>query len=245
MLKVAIIGVLKTIALLLIIAIPLYLLFKFNLKKNTQKSDKSITILAIVFATMSSPIVLVIATVVIGVIVDPTPTHLGKPIDSEIVSAKQIVEYLSNEIQKDRFFFKYDNLAVGKINMRLDIEHRGEVNVTFVEINKNPKKIPNVIIADLDTRKNMFYRFSYYGREGKLYPGVIHIQNWKIDSKDAVRIAEDFVNSNKNSQYDRIWLLTNTIYKGNKETWEVLLTDSERGVSSSIRINPYSGEVLN
>jgi len=240
---------LKTIALLLIIAIPLYLLFKFNLKKNTQKSDKSITILAIVFAIMSSPIVLVIATVVIvviGVIVDPTPTHLGKPIDSEIVSAKQIVEYLnSNKIKQIHKRYRKHGLVVGKISMRLDIEHRGKVEVTFVEINKNPKKIPNVIIADLDTRKNMFYRFSYYGREGKLYPGVIHIQNWKIDSKDAVRIAEDFVNSNKNSQYDRIWLLTNTIYKGNKETWEVFLTDSERGVSSSIRINPYSGEVLN
>jgi len=243
-----IIGSIK-IKYLLIIAIPLYLLLKFILKKYMRKSNKSVKILTIVFTIIGSPIIFISSGIIfvsLGMayiyILNPTISlePLDKPIDPEIVSAKQIVEYLNNEIQQIDKFTKYD-LTVGEVDMHLDAEHRGQVTVTFVEKeNENTK----VIFADLDTRRSIFHRFSDQGRESKLNPGIIYIQNWKIDSKDAVRIAEDYISARENFRYDEIWLISVSYYRGNKEVWDVYLTNNNNDIRYNLTIDPYSGEVL-
>ena len=207
-----------------------------------MKNKQIKNILLVTVCVIAIPIICIIGITAFYSIVNPTISlkPLDKPIGSEVVSAKQIETYLSNEVQRINKFSKYD-LTIGSIDMKVDSEHRGEVTVIFVEKdNKNSK----VIFAYLDTQKGMFYKFQDMGRESKLYPGIIHLQEWKIDSTEAVRISKEFFSTNKDFRYDEIWIKSCSYYSERNETLDVYLTDKENNIRYETRINPYSGEVL-
>ena len=165
---------------------------------------------------------------------------LDKAIDYDIVSAKQIEILLNDEIRQIEKLNKYD-LTIGKINMKLDREHRGKISVTFVE--KDNRISPKIIIAELDTRERMLYTIQDWGRENKLNPGIIHLHDWKIDSIDAVRIAEEFFIANEDFRYDEIWLHSYDNFLNSWCRWWVFLTDKKNKVRYEISIDPYTGEV--
>ncbi|MDR3000439.1 MAG: hypothetical protein LBU89_04155 [Fibromonadaceae bacterium] len=224
----------------LIIMTPLVLLLKFILRKVMQASNKIMKTLIIVFTIIVGPIVLVgviIATLVVyfSIIYPSTTIQINKPISSEVVSAKQIVEYLNNEILQIDNYAKYD-WKVGKIVMILDIEHRGKVTVRFLEKEKG-----QVMFAYLDTRKKMFYKLSNHTEESNRYPRTINFQDWKIDSPDAVSISKDFLNTGKGFRYDEIQLIADYSYKEGKEIWEVYLTDRKSDLRYYLGIDPYLG----
>ena len=200
-------------------------------------------VLAVVVAILAIPVLYLLVPTVFYFITHPTISlkELNKPIIYEVVSAKQIETYLSSEIQKNDKLNKYD-LIIGSINMIVDREHQGEVTVIFVEKDNKRSK---VIYAYLDTHKGIFYKFQDAGRESKLYPGIIHLRDWKIDSIDAVRISEEFFSSNKDFRYDEILIITTSIYDSNEEeSWNIHLTDIKNKIRYVTSINPYSGEVV-
>ena len=198
-------------------------------------------VLLLVLCALATPTIYFIAIIGFEGITHPTISleSYDKPIESHLVTAKQIGGYLLEEIERVDKLAKYE-LTVGAIDMKIDREHLGEVTVTFVEKNNDNSK---VIFAYLDTWEGVFYKFEDYGRESKLYPGVIHLEDWMVDSTDAVRISEDFYNDNKKFRYDSIWLKTFSNYFGSVETWEVYLRDVENNVRYETSIDPYSGEV--
>ena len=169
---------------------------------------------------------------------------IDKPIDSSIISAKQVEAYLSNEIHYNKKLDKY-NLKIGSIEMKIDDDHKGEVTVIFVQ---REIKRPKVVFAYLDTRKGIFNRFQDFGRESRLYPGIINLREWSIDSTDAVRITEEFFSDKDGFRYDEIWLYSYNDsladYSGSEEGWLVYLTDKINNIRYNTRINPYSGEVV-
>lgn len=199
-------------------------------------------IIFIVVLVFGIPTIGVLAITAFYAISNPTISldDLNKSVEYNVVSAKQIEDYLSSELKGVEKFNKYD-LTVGSVDMKLDKEHRGDVTVTFVEKDRTKSKI---IYATLDTRKGVFYKFQDVGRQSKLYPGIVHLNEWKIDSTDAVRIMEYFYKNNKAFRYDEIWILSSSYYLGAEETWNVYLTDRKNSVKYGTRINPYSGEVV-
>ena len=199
-------------------------------------------ILFIIVGILLIPVLYLLFTTGFYFITHPTILFkdLNKSMDNDIVSAKQIEIYLNREIQGIENLKKYE-LIVGSIDMKVDNEHRGEVTVVLVE--KDNKK-SKVIYAYLDTRKHIFYKFQDAGRESKLYPGIIHLRDWEIDSTDAVRISEEFYSTNKDFQYNEIWITTTSIYDNNNKLWNIYLTDIKSNIRYVTRIDPYSGEVV-
>lgn len=139
---------------------------------------------------------------------------------------------------------KYD-LILGSIEMEIDREHRGEVEVEFAEQNSDN---PKIFKAALNTREGMLYEFTDWGRESKLYPGIIHLQNWNIDSTDAVRISEEFFRAEKDFRYDKIGLRSSDNFSigdvANPERWSVYLSDYKNKIRYKAEIYAYTGEVL-
>ena len=209
-----------------------------------NKQIKNILLVTVCFIAITT--ICTIGIIAFYSISNPTISlkPLDKPIGSEVVSAKQIETYLINEIHQIDKFSKY-NLMIGSVDMKIDSEHRGEVTVIFVE---KDSQNPKVIFAYLDTQRGIFYKFQDMGRERKLYPGIIHLHEWGIDSVEAVRISEEFFCSIKDFRYDEVWIKSYSDslvdYVGNKERWDVYLTDTENNIRYETRINPYSGEVL-
>ena len=210
-------------------------------------NKKAIKIILLVLAGIAAVFVLwLIITTAFYAITHPTISLgvLDKPMDNNLVSAKQIGAYLNDEIQKIDKLGKYD-LVIGSIDMKVNREHRGEVTVIFVE--KDNKK-PKVIFAYLDTDKGILNKFQDYGRESKLYPGIINLSDWKIDSVEAIKIAEEFFKDKEGFEYDEIWIQTYSDalvdYSGGEEEWLVFLTDNKKSIRYYTRIDPYSGEVV-
>ena len=187
-----------------------------------------------------------VGTTVFYSITHPTvsPDFANIPIEKNVVTAKQIEQYLCDVIQKNDKLDQYD-LVVGSIDMKIDAEHKGEITVIFVE--KDNKK-PRVVFAYLDTNEGVISKLQDYGRESKLYPGIINLREWSIDSTDAVLITKDFFKNDYGFRYDEIWIYTYNDYladssKG-EERWLVYLTDKQNDIRYSTRIDPYSGEVI-
>ncbi len=199
-------------------------------------------ILIVISGIIATLIIYFVATITFYGLTHPTISFkdFNKPMDYTIISAEQIESYLMNEIRQIDKLAKYD-LTLGSIDMKINDGHRGEVTAIFVEKDSENSK---VIFAYLNTNNSIFYKFSDYGRESKLNPGVIHLSEWKIDSTDAIRISEDFFSDNKDFRYDEIWIKSCSYYKWNEETWDVYLTDRKNNIRYGTRINPYSGEVL-
>jgi len=203
-----------------------------------------IILIAVAIVVLASILLLAVGAVLLNIIYSRIPfKELNEPMEYNVISAKQIEAYLVNEIHNIDNLDKYD-LTIGSISMKLDKEHRGEVEVIFVERNSQNSK---VIIANLDTQEGILYKFQDLGRESKLYPGVIDLQDWEIDSTDAVRIFEEFFCDDEDFLYDEIRLYTYSDslidYQGKEEYWMVSLIDEEKNICYNIRINAYSGEI--
>lgn len=165
----------------------------------------------------------------------------AKQMDENVISAKQLNEYLLNELQQRGLLEKYD-LIMGSIHMTLTPEHLGEISVTFVE---KDKEKPRIITANLNTQEGVFYGTEDYQYESKLNPGIIHISEWKIDSIDAVKIAEEFFDLRPEFRYDSIYIFTrgNRFEEVSHEIWDVNFRDEENYIQYSVFVDPYTGEL--
>jgi hypothetical protein len=71
----------------------------------------------------------------------------------------------------------------------------------------------------------------------------MHLRDWKIDSTDALMIAEEFFSSNEDFRYDEIWLHSYVNYPDSWCRWWVFLTDRKNNVRYETAIDPYTGEM--
>ena len=161
----------------------------------------------------------------------------NEELPSNLTSGKSIAEYARNIVEEDcgKEFY------VGSIDMRLDSELKGEVEVILVE--KKQKK-PLLVYVDFDTKSNKLLSFDYTSWHSKLDPGIINIQNWKIDYAEAIEISEEFYSETDGFTYDSVQINTCNSHKDKPEDWFVVLNDDQSKKRYYTRIDPYTGEIF-
>ena len=164
---------------------------------------------------------------------------INKPIDSSVISAKQIEALLNGEIRKIKGLGKYD-FVIGSINMDVNKEHKGKISATYVEREKESEQ-SKLIIVELDTQEEILYTIKDWGKESKLYPGILNLPDWNIDSTEAVRIAEEFFATHEGFRCDEIRLRSLADFLGSTERWCVYLIDKERNIRYEADLDPYTG----
>lgn len=156
-------------------------------------------------------------------------------------SGKSLAEYAVNVIETD-CGKKFD---IGSVYMIVDSELKGEVEVTLVE--KEQKK-PMLVYVNFDTKSNKLLDFKYADWHSKLDPGIINIQNWKIDYAEAFEISKEFHSKTDGFRYDDVIIRSYDSYPvadEEKEVWVVSFCDIPGEKNYNTRIDPYTGEVLN
>ncbi|MBR5542607.1 MAG: hypothetical protein IKU65_00735, partial [Oscillospiraceae bacterium] len=78
----------------------------------------------------------------------------------------------------------------------------------------------------------------------KLDPGIINIQNWKIDYAEAIEISEEFYSETDGFTYDSVQINTCNSHKDKPEDWFVVLNDDQSKKRYYTRIDPYTGEIF-
>ncbi|HHV99498.1 MAG TPA: hypothetical protein GXX36_07975 [Clostridiaceae bacterium] len=162
----------------------------------------------------------------------------SKPLNKNQISAKQIVEGVEpfiNEVFADK---KYH---IGKIFMKLNKMHKGDVILTYAE--DVEKGEPNVYEAKIDTKKGQIDYIKKLGRNSKINPGKIGFSDWKVDSTDALKITTSLFEDLEDFQYDSITIQSNNMYKEKHEIWIVELYSSTQKKKYWSEIDPVTGAV--
>ena len=167
--------------------------------------------------------------------------EINEDIPDNLTSSASMAEYARNIVEKD--FGKEFN--VGSVYMILDSELKGEVRVTLVE--KKQKK-PLLVYVDFDTKNDKLLSFKYVSWHSKLYPGLINLQNWKIDYAEAIEISKEFYSETDGFRYDDVLIETIDSFPATDEDWEdwsVAFRDYQSKRNYNTHIDPYTGEILN
>lgn len=167
-------------------------------------------------------------------------TEVNEELPANMTSSASMAEYARNIVEEDWG----KEFEIGSVRMTLDLELKGEVKVTLVE---KDKKKPMIVFVDFDTKNNKLLRFNYAGRDSKLHPGFIDIQNWKIDYAEAIEIAKELHSKTEGFRYDDITIESCNPYPYEAEDgefWSVLLYDFQSTTHYNTHIDPYTGEVI-
>lgn len=167
--------------------------------------------------------------------------EINEDIPDNLTSSASMAEYACNIVEKDCG----KEFNVGSVYMILDSELKGEVEVILVE--KKQKK-PLLVYVDFDTKNNELLSFKYVSWHSKLDPGIINIQNWKIDYAEAIEISKEFYSETDGFRYDSILIYTCNSHPFEDEDWEdwsVTFRDFQSKRNYNTRIEPYTGEILN
>jgi len=166
--------------------------------------------------------------------------EISEDIPDNLNSGKSLAEYALNIIEED--FGK--EFEMGSVYMILDSESKGEVEISLVEKdNENPM----IACVQFDTKNNKLLHFEYEGRDSKLHPGFIDIQNWKIDYAEALEISKEFYSKTEGFRYDDVIIRTCNSHPSEDEDWEnwaVVFRDYRNKKIYDTRIEPYTGEIL-
>lgn len=159
--------------------------------------------------------------------------EVNKPLSRNIVTANQIIHTLEPYVTQ---FYGHSNYHLGEIIMTLNTELRGDVRVTYVENNNNPK----IISVKLNTLDNVVETIHCLGSEDKVNPGKINFEEWRIDIDDAIKVANSFI-ENKKIETDSYYVRAYHNYNLDQEYWRVNLTQQRKYID----IDPYTGEIIN
>ncbi len=165
--------------------------------------------------------------------------EINKDIPVNLTSCASMAEYARNIVEKDCG----KEFNIGSVDMKLDSDLKGKVEVTLVE--KKQKKSLLVYVV-LDTKNNKLLSFEYVRWHSKLDPGVIDIQNWEIDYTEAVEISKEFYSKTDGFRFDSAHIQTNNSFPSEDEDWEDWCMDlyDEQSVNRYYtRVDPYTGEI--
>lgn len=163
--------------------------------------------------------------------------EINEDIPDNLTSSASMAEYARNIVEKDCD----KEFNVGSVYMILDSELKGEVRVTLVE--KKQKK-PLLVYVDFDTKNNKLLSFKYVSWHSKLDPGLINLQNWKIDYAEAIEISKAFYSETDGFRYDDILIETINSFPATDEDWSVAFRDFQSKRNYNTHIDPYTEEIL-
>ena len=164
----------------------------------------------------------------------------NEELPASLTTGKSLVEYARKVVEED----SGKEFNVGEVDMRLDSELKGAVEITLVE--KKERK-PQLVYVKFDTKSNKLLSFYYQGWQSKSDPGIINFQDWAIDYTEAIEISEKFFSQADGFRYDRVWMYTVDSHPSEDEDWEVWMVDllDDQGEKRYYaRIDPYTGDVL-
>jgi hypothetical protein len=163
-----------------------------------------------------------------------TMTDLNVTVPKASNTAFELIEFVEPYFAKEAG----DNFLIGGIWMFLEKDLNGKVEFTFVEGKSN------VYIANIDTVKQKLVNIKYLGNDSKINPGSLSINEWKIDSDVAIKIALKAFNNIRDFKYDKVIIHTNNNYHKKIELWEVEFHDLEKNKKYWCTINPRDGLIL-
>lgn len=160
-------------------------------------------------------------------------------IPENIVNAKEIVKFVKPYVDD---YFKTSDYYAGKIFMTLNKDRRGKVEIWYKDKKKDRNGVPNIITVEVNTNIRKIVRIIKQERNSKIEPGEINIDNWTIDSSDAIDIALKRINKDI-TDYTVIYLSGTDLFLDGNETWDVNLFNENTKKSAYVKIDAYTGEV--
>lgn len=157
-------------------------------------------------------------------------TRLNEDISINIHSAFDMLPIANNKISQ---YLDSNKYYLARIKMDLNKEHRGAVEFTFIQ---DESKIGYI---RFDTKENKIVEIERRSYDSKLDDGRINIENWKIDSIQAIKIAEEYFSHIKEFNYKDV-ILNARSYKS--EHWSILLRDTN--TYYDLKIEAITGEVI-
>jgi len=155
-------------------------------------------------------------------------------------SSASLAEYAKNVVEEHCG----KEFEIGSVDMHLDAELKGEVEVILKE---KKQKRPWLVYVNFDTKNNKLLSFKYVNWHSKLDPGIINIQNWGIDYAEAIEITKEFYSKTEGFRYDDVIIRTCNSHPSEDEDWEnwaVVFRDYRNKKIYDTRIEPYTGEIL-
>lgn len=161
-------------------------------------------------------------------------------LDKENISAKNICKFLTEEFEEKKEWRGYRKLRAGEIRINIDESSHETIEIIFMELLKSN---PAVIVATIDNFKEPIASINEIGRDSKLWPGLININDWRIDSDDALRIGKAYV-LKENFSFDEVLIHGNSSGFLEGDQWSLRFWDNKTKTSCYIRIDPYDGEII-
>ncbi|MBO8173271.1 MAG: hypothetical protein H0Z33_15445 [Bacillaceae bacterium] len=127
-----------------------------------------------------------------------------------------------------------NNFILGEVWMETNEDHQGKVVFTYVDFNTRNK--PIVIEVTFDTLNNKYLGITKLGESYKLAKGPIDLNEWKVDSDLAQKIA--MRNFNNNQMVEKYYIKTNYV----KKIWSVWYFYDDK--KYFVDINPFTGKVV-
>ena len=135
--------------------------------------------------------------------------------------------------------FDVKNLYVGNITMYLDEKHRGEVIITFADEKEDLVRY----LARFNTAEHVFNNIEYCSNGSKLDSAPISVDEWKIDSTEAIAISANAFAEEDNFKYDKVYVTSSMRFYDSKEFWNVHFTNSNMKIVYDVRIDVYTGDI--
>lgn len=165
---------------------------------------------------------------------------INKNIPGHKTTAKQLVEISKPFVEK---YWGNRSYHVGAINMELDKSEQGNVEIWYKDEKKNNDGVPNIITVEIDTKNKKVLRIINQDRDSKIEPGNINIEKWAIDSREAIKMANEAFKGNSDFDYTIAYLSGTNSYLGGKETWDVSLFNKINKKAYYLKIDAYTGDI--
>ncbi|MDI4649594.1 hypothetical protein [Cohnella hashimotonis] len=145
------------------------------------------------------------------------------PSNTDPYSAKALAQISSPYVEK---YWNSNKFHLGHIHMKLNSEMRGMIYAEFADsMNGSPK----VVEVSIDTINMKVVKLSYLGKGSKIDPGAISINDWKVDSQEAIMLAKDSIFKEFDiSTIDSIDVTTNNNSISYNDSWNIVITSDTK-----------------
>ncbi|MGA8942583.1 MAG: hypothetical protein WB502_07665, partial [Thermoactinomyces sp.] len=130
-------------------------------------------------------------------------------------SAKELVKIAAPYVQEywdDRKYY------IGEIIMELNNNQEGKVEIWYKDDRgEGSEEVPNILTVSFDTKKNKILEIIEQPRDSKIEPGKINIEDWPIDSNEAIQIAKDTFKNDKDFNFTSAFITGSDIYRNGIE----------------------------
>jgi hypothetical protein len=147
-------------------------------------------------------------------------------------SSEKLID-IADQVVSD--YWKGKNYYVGEVIMEVNRQHEGKVRIRYADESKDYNR--HVIEVIFDTLNNKLEKIKYLGSDSKVDPGILLIDEWSVNSNEALEIALG-IYGDKEDNFDSIYLKTNNL----RNYWVVLLF--KNNIRYFVEVDPYSGEII-